>query len=91
MPATRTEDNAQPSYPRQSARTQHFTRGAPRSLAVSADGSRVLFVRSEHGTDPVGRLWSLDVASGSETLLADPSVLLSDADRRAVPGRTRSP
>lgn len=79
MPATDVEDDAQLSYPRQSARTQRFTRGAPRNLAVSADGSRVLFVRSEHGTDPVGRLWSLDVASGRETLLADPVGLLTDA------------
>jgi len=78
MPATHSEVDAQLSYPRQSARTQRFTRGAPRSLQVTADGSRVLFVRSGHGTDPVGRLWSLDVASGRETRLADPLELLSD-------------
>ena len=78
MPATHSEVDAQLSYPRQSARTQRFTRGAPRSLQVTADGSRVLFVRSDHGTDPVGRLWSLDVASGRETRLADPLELLSD-------------
>jgi dipeptidyl-peptidase 4 len=78
MAPTHTHDDTQLSYPRQSARTQRFTRGAPRSLQVSADGSRVLFVRSEHGTDPVGRLWSLDVASGSETRLADPVELRSD-------------
>jgi dipeptidyl-peptidase 4 len=78
MAVTHSEEETQLSYPRQSARTQRFTRGAPRSLHVSADGSRVLFVRSEHGTDPVGRLWSLDVASGSETRVADPVDLLSD-------------
>jgi dipeptidyl-peptidase 4 len=78
MPATSSEDDAPLSYPRQSARTQRFSRGAPRNLVVSADGSRVLFVRSGHGTDPVGRLWSLDVASGAERQLADPAELLRD-------------
>jgi dipeptidyl-peptidase-4 len=67
------------SFPIQYARTQRYTRGVPRGLTVTSDGRRVLFLRSRHGTDPVGRLWSLDVATGEERLLADPAVLLSDA------------
>ena len=65
----------QESYPRQSARTQHFTAGAPRGFTISPDGARVVFVRSTSGTDRVGRLWEVDVATGGETLLADPTTL----------------
>ncbi|MGZ4639828.1 MAG: DPP IV N-terminal domain-containing protein, partial [Actinomycetes bacterium] len=68
------------SYPRQSARTQRYTRGAPRNLAVTGTGSQVLFVRSSSGTDPVGRLWALDVATGEERVLVDPVNLLSTGD-----------
>jgi hypothetical protein len=39
-----------PSFPRLYARTLRFTLGVPRSLSVSADGSRVLFLRSPSGT-----------------------------------------
>ena len=52
------------SFPRENARTQRFTRGAPRSLLLDPTGSRLLFVRSGHDTDPVGALWSMDVEIG---------------------------
>jgi len=66
------------SFPRQSARTRRFTLGAPRGFIVSADGSRVVFLRSQHGTDPVTCLWTLDVGDGStgeERLVVDPRTL----------------
>ena len=63
------------SYPRQYARTHRFTAGAPRGFAVSPDGTRVVFVRSSSGTDVVGRLWEVDAGTGTERLLADPTVL----------------
>jgi len=66
---------AQESFPRQSARTQRFTAGAPRGFTISPDGARVVFVRSTSGTDRVGRLWEVDAATGEETLLADPTTL----------------
>jgi len=66
------------SFPRQNARTQRFTLGRPRSFSVSPDGARVVFIRSTHGTDRIGRLWCLDPVSGRETLLADPAALLGD-------------
>jgi dipeptidyl-peptidase-4 len=69
-------DDATRSFPRLNARTDGFTRGAPRSLQLDPTGSRLTFVRSEHGTDPVGALWSLDVATGTETLVADPRAML---------------
>ncbi|HTW04726.1 MAG TPA: prolyl oligopeptidase family serine peptidase [Streptosporangiaceae bacterium] len=63
------------SLPRQEARTRRFTLGAPRSFTIAADGSRVLFLRSRAGDDPATCLWSLDVATGAEHLVADPSAL----------------
>lgn len=67
------------SYPRQRARTRGFTLGAPRGFEVSADGRRVLFLRSRGGTDPMTCLWALDV-DGGERLLADPGALLGAGD-----------
>ena len=52
------------TFPRQYARTQRFTLGEPRNLEVSADGQRVVFLRSAGGSDPVTSLWVLDVATG---------------------------
>ncbi|GAA2515095.1 prolyl oligopeptidase family serine peptidase [Pilimelia columellifera] len=60
-------------YPELSARTQRFTRGAPR--AVSIVGDKVLYLRSEGGEDPVDRLWCWDLADGGPRLLADPTTL----------------
>lgn len=66
------------SYPRLAARTLRFTLGVPRNLTVSADGRFVRFVRTPDGTTRTGQLWELDVTTGTETLLVDPSVLLGD-------------
>ena len=63
------------SFPRQQARTRRFTLGVPRSFKVAPDGSRVAFLRSKGGSDPVTCLWQLHVATGQEELLADPSTL----------------
>ncbi|MEU1675423.1 prolyl oligopeptidase family serine peptidase [Streptomyces roseifaciens] len=69
----------QVSFPRQYARTQRFSLGAPRSFTVSPDGSRVVFIRSRSGTDRSGVLWVLDPATGREFPAADPAVLLAGA------------
>ncbi len=61
------------SFPRQQARTQQFSLGAPRSFQISPDGGRVAFLRSRGGTDPVTCLWVLDVGTGREHLVADPA------------------
>jgi dipeptidyl-peptidase 4 len=66
------------SFPRQQARTRHFTLGAPRSFQVTPDGQHVLFLRSRGGSDPVTCLWALDVGSGTERLVADPAALGGD-------------
>ena len=68
------------TFPRQQARTQGFSLGAPRSFQVSQDGTRVAFLRSKDGTDPVTCLWVLDLPSGVERLVADPSVIDGGAE-----------
>ncbi|MEW2411644.1 S9 family peptidase [Streptomyces griseoviridis] len=67
------------SFPRRYAGTQRFTLGAPRAFTVSPDGSRVVFLRSDSGTDRANSLRVLDVADGGERVLADPRALLGGA------------
>jgi len=67
------------SFPRQQARTRHFTLGMPRSFQISPSGGQVAFLRSRGGDDPVTCLWVLDVGTGAERLVADPAVLAGAA------------
>ncbi|MDT0459616.1 prolyl oligopeptidase family serine peptidase [Streptomyces sp. DSM 41527] len=73
-------------FPRQFARSRRFSLGVPRHFTLSPDGSRVLFVRTVSGTDPVGRLWQYE--GGTERLLADPALLVG-AGTGAVPEEER--
>ncbi|MFF7363473.1 prolyl oligopeptidase family serine peptidase [Streptomyces sp. NPDC008125] len=73
------------SFPLQHARTQRFTRGAPRAFSVSPDGTRVVFLRSSSGTDPVNRLWVLDPSTGQERVAADPGALLGGSSEELSP------
>jgi dipeptidyl-peptidase 4 len=57
---------AQDSFPRQSARTRGFTLGQPQSFTVARDGSRVAFLRTPAGDDPLASLWVYDVAEDRE-------------------------
>jgi dipeptidyl-peptidase-4 len=68
------------SFPRQQARTRGFSLGAPRSFQISPDGGRVAFLRSKGGSDPATCLWVLDVATGTERLVADPALAGASAD-----------
>ncbi|MFI6102126.1 prolyl oligopeptidase family serine peptidase [Lentzea sp. NPDC051213] len=82
------------SFPRQQARTQRFTVGAPRTFAVAADGSRVFFLRPATATSRANGLWELNTATGVERLLVDPAALLTDpedlpAEEKARRERTR--
>jgi dipeptidyl-peptidase-4 len=65
------------TFPRQSARTQRFTLGAPRNATVSASGHRVAFLRSGGPEDPVTALWAIDLPDGEERCVADPRALLA--------------
>ena len=67
------------SFPRRWARTRRFSLGEPRDIKVSADGGRVVFLRSQGPEDPLNCLWVLDVDTGEERLVFDP--------RQAVGGR----
>jgi dipeptidyl-peptidase 4 len=63
------------SFPRQKARTRGFTLGAPRTFRIADDGSRVAFIRSRSGNDPEGCLLILDLDSGEERSIFDPSAV----------------
>ena len=82
--------DADDTFPRQHARTQRFTLGAPRDITVSADGERVIFLRSASGSDSVNALWVLDVASGTERLVGDPRMLLATDDDGDLPPEERA-
>ncbi|MFC9249240.1 alpha/beta fold hydrolase [Streptomyces sp. NPDC057136] len=73
------------SFPRQHARTQRFTLGAPRAFTVSPDGTRVIFLRSASGTDRTNRLWVLDPSTGEERVAADPEALLGGSAEKLSP------
>ncbi|MBM9507746.1 S9 family peptidase [Actinacidiphila acididurans] len=87
------------SFPRQHARTQRFTLGAPRAFVASPEGGRVAFVRSGSGTDRAQALWVLDVppapgdggsrdggaAADGERLVADPAALLAGGEEELSP------
>ena len=82
------------SFPRQQARTQRFTLGAPRTFTVAPDGRTVYFLRTATATSRANGLWAFDTATRAETLLADPGVLLTDPEdlppeERARRERTR--
>jgi dipeptidyl-peptidase 4 len=76
------------NYPRQSARTRRFTLGVPRGFQIAPDGSRVLFLRTQGGTDPVTCLWSFSPETGDERLIADPRAL--NADEADLPAEERA-
>ncbi|MDJ1135680.1 S9 family peptidase [Streptomyces iconiensis] len=61
------------AFPRQFALTRRFALGTVRNLSVPGDGTRVLFVRTGDGADPVSRLWLWE--DGAERELAGPGTL----------------
>ncbi len=71
-PASDAQAPSGDSFPRQHARTQRFSLGLPRNFTVSPDGSRIAFLRSFAGDDPVTGLWVLDLPSSRERLAFDP-------------------
>jgi dipeptidyl-peptidase-4 len=77
------------SFPRQQARTRRFTLGTPRAFTLSPDGTRVVFLRTRSGDDPVTCLWEVDVATGTERLVADPRDLGADEDNLPPQERAR--
>ena len=78
------------TFPRQFAITRRFTLGAPRDFTITKDGSRVVFLRSQGGRDPITCLWVMDVQSGVETLLVDPSKLDDAGTAEDIPAAERA-
>jgi dipeptidyl-peptidase 4 len=79
------------SFPRQQARTRRFTLGVPRSITFAPDGSRLLFLRTPAGDDPVTGLWMAERSSdGSveERCLVDPRNL--DVEDAELPAEERA-
>jgi dipeptidyl-peptidase-4 len=74
---------------RKQARTQRFTLGAPKEFRVAPDGSRVLFLRAESGTDPRHSLFSADLATGAETKVVDAVELLPGEEELPAEERAR--
>ena len=72
-------DAEQTTFPRQYARTQRFTLGAPRAFTPAPDGGRIVLLRTRTGADSATCLWTADPATGALTLIADPVELLSDS------------
>ncbi|WP_405587067.1 prolyl oligopeptidase family serine peptidase [Streptomyces sp. NBC_01190] len=80
------------SFPRQAARTQRFSLGAPRSFATAPDGERVAFLRARSGTERTQLLWVLDVPAhgapegagqgAGERVVVDPVALLGGGEER---------
>jgi dipeptidyl-peptidase-4 len=70
-----TADEVLASY----AASRRFALGRPRDLTVVPGDQRLLFLRSLAADDPATALWSLDLNTGAERLLADPRVLLDGA------------
>ena len=70
--------HASATFPARSAKTRRFTLGRPRSFAVAPDDTRVAFLRSRSGTDPMQALWVCDLDSGTERCVADPATLAGD-------------
>ncbi len=52
---------------------------------MADDGSRVLFLRSASGDDPVNALWLFDPANREESLVVDPEELLAGTDPGDLP------
>src|SRR6516164_7652845 len=61
------------------AASRRFMLGRPRDLTLVPDDGRLLFLRALAADDPATALWSLDLRTGQEHLLADPRALLGGA------------
>jgi dipeptidyl-peptidase-4 len=70
-----TRDEVLESY----AGSRRFALGRPRDLTLVPDPGRLVFLRALAADDPATALWSLDLGTGEERMLADPRALLGGA------------
>jgi dipeptidyl-peptidase-4 len=78
------------SYPRQAARTRNFNLGLPRAFRIASDGSRVAFLRTRSGDDPVAGIRVLDVEAGTEREVFHPAPTDARLTREEIDRRERS-
>ena len=78
------------SYPRQAARTRNFNLGLPRAFRIAGDGSRVAFLRTRTGGDPVAGIRVLDVEAGTEREVFHPSEADARLTQEEIDRRERS-
>ncbi|GII93128.1 S9 family peptidase [Sinosporangium siamense] len=76
------------SFPRLQAKTRRFSLGVPRGITI-VDATRVVFLRSRGGTDPVTCLWEFDLITATERLIADPRALNVDEENLPPEERAR--
>ena len=78
-------------FPRRKAVTRGFRLGAPRTVSISPDGTRLLYLRSTGPTDPVNDLWLAQWSAGTwtELRLVDAHDLLPDTDE-TLPAEERA-
>ncbi|HTV98920.1 MAG TPA: prolyl oligopeptidase family serine peptidase [Streptosporangiaceae bacterium] len=70
-----TADDVLASY----AASRRFALGRPRDLTLVPEDRRLVFLRALAADNPATALWSLDLETGTERLLADPLALLNGA------------
>src|SRR2546430_17241013 len=73
------------------SRTRRFTLGVPHEFRISPDGGRGAFLRSRRGDDPVTCLWTFDLPTRAERLVADPGTLLPHEGAGRPPGQRPRP
>lgn len=62
------------NFPKEFAQSQRFSVGTPRTISVSANGRRIVFLRSKSAQQPALCLWKIDLDSATEEeLLFDPT------------------
>ncbi len=66
------------------AKSRRFSLGRPRDLTLVPADRRMVFLRALAADDPATAMWSLDLGTGAERLLADPRVLL-DGEAEVIP------
>src|SRR5947209_20619936 len=72
---------AEDQFLRELAVTRSYNLGRPMRAEPTADGSTVLFLRTE-ARSPVSSLYAFDVASGQTRVLITPEQILKGAEER---------
>jgi len=76
-------------YPREYARTQNYTLGAPRTFRVSKNGKRVFFLRSISSSEKVLDLWYIDDQEHSDPHVNEKLLVrFNDLEREVITNKS---